>query len=189
MKKMMKSKYLWVGACCAAMAVVSQKASAQFTAAYPTDSATVVGSVGIISPGLYGYFWTKNRGDGITEAFTGTGLTTVDSLSLRFPVPENGLSGDLTWNVLVNGVSVGGWDINGAAGTPTENLSYSFPAITGNGNYTIAMLVSDVIAPGDGAITIGTGSFTLTGTSSSSVPDFSNTFILLGISVMALAGF
>jgi hypothetical protein len=185
----MKTHYLLLSGFCAAIAFASQNASAQFNSVFPSAGSTVIGSDGTIITGEYGYFWSEARGDSITQAFTGTGLSSVDSLSLIFSVPANDLLGpDLTWNVLVNGNVVGDWSISEADGTTVEDLNYSFLPITGSGTYTIAMDVSDEIPVGDGSIAIGDGQMTLNGSAVTGVPDSTNTLILLGTVILALAG-
>jgi hypothetical protein len=191
-EKIMKTNYILLSVFSAAIGLCSQNASAQFNSVFPSASSTVIGSDGTIITGEYGYFWSEARGDSITQTFSGTGLSAVDSLSLIFSVPYNTLIGpDLTWNVLINGTKVGGWSISEADGTTVEDLNYSFLPITGSGTYTIAMDVSDEIPSGDGSIAIGDGQMTLNEIATGptpGVPDSTDTLVLLGAGLLALAG-
>lgn len=112
---------------------------------YPSNLSTVVDS-GVNPPNELGVFWSAARGDSITETFTGTGITTVGSLTLSFGVDDVLSPGHETdWNVLVNGTSVGSWVWTSAQGSGTLNQTYSFAPITGNGTYTLCMAMTNEI--------------------------------------------
>ena len=148
----------WAGPTATASAITVQ---------FPSDDSTVVASVGFIDADEIGYFWKVSRGDSVTEGFTGTGLSSVTGLDLEFDVTQNVLaSGAFThWDVLLNGISVGDWMWTALDGIGHLSLSYLFPAIVGDGDYTIRMAVLNEVAPGAGSIALGfPGEATLTGT-------------------------
>jgi len=167
------------------VAIVANQAHAgTFSAAYPSDSSTVVASIGQIAPGEYGYFWSVSSRDSITQTFTGTGLESVNELDLVFPITQNVLSVPVDWNVLVNNQFVGAWIWTPGDSTGQLNIIYSFPDIVGADSYTVSMQVSNEVPPGDGSIAIGTGSMTLKG--GSSVPDACSTLALFGLGLSVL---
>lgn len=153
------------------------------TVDFPSEDATVVGSVGTITPGEFGYFWSMSRGDSISETFAGTGFHAIDQLALDFEVTQNVLnSGASTlWDVFVNNVLVGGWSWLDTDGVGSVNELYSFAPIIGAGTYDIRMEVTNEVGAGFGSIAIGyPGSATLT-----SVPEPASISMIL----LALAGF
>ncbi|MCF2145543.1 hypothetical protein IQ276_003550 [Desmonostoc muscorum LEGE 12446] len=151
--------------------VGEQSASAaSFSAEYPSSNSTVIASLGEITPGEFGYFWSVQRGDSITETFSGTGLNSVDSLDLNFNISQNFLALDTSvlWDVLVNGIDIGDWSWSDADGIGNFSQSYIFPEIIGGGNYTISMNVLNEVPRGFGSIAIQTGTATF---STKAVPE------------------
>ena len=162
--------------------------ASQFIDDFPSDDSTVIGSVGIISIGEFGYFWSVSRGDLISETFTGTGLNSVNQIDLEFSVTQNVLSsGAFTnWDVLVNDNVVGSWSWKDSDGTGVVDLSFNFADIFGAGTYDIAMEVTNEVAGGSGSIAIGyPGEMILTG--GAAVPEPA-TMMLFGIGILGLAG-
>ncbi len=154
---------------------------------FPSADSTVVGSVGVIAPGEFGFFWSVARGDSIEETFTGTGLNTVFQLDLEFAILDNVLNrgASVFWDVLVNGIVVGNWSWSDTDGLGTVSESYSFAPIFGGGDYTIRMEVTNEVADGFGSISIGyPGDMKLHGT----VPDTGSTLALLGLGLAGLIG-
>lgn len=144
----------FIGAC----AVVSAAAaSAQsFTAPYPSDSSTVIASVGSLGSDSIGYFWSVARGDSVRESYS-TGLSSVEKLHLEFAVTENVLdaSSQVDWDVRVNGNTVGTWSHSAADGVGQIILDYTFTSIAdGGGNYEVGMFVTNETAPGAGSIAL-----------------------------------
>lgn len=154
-------------ACWSAVVLVTHQLAAGplFTGTFPSDSSTVIASVGIIAPGEYGYFWSVSRGDSISQTFAGTGLAAVEELALSFPITENYLNGgaEVDWNVSVNGTDVGTWAWHDSDSTGTFSHTYQFPTIAAAGDYTVAMNVVNEVPGGLGSIAIGAGQMTLTG--------------------------
>jgi hypothetical protein len=67
---------------------------------FPSASSTVVGSVGFIDATQVGYFWSKARGDSVTQTFVTT-ETNVTRAVFDFTTPFNDLIGfNVDWNVL-----------------------------------------------------------------------------------------
>jgi hypothetical protein len=121
---------------------------------YPSNLSTVVDSA--VNPaGELGFFWSATRGDSITQTFTGTGITTLGSLTLSFGIDDVLQPGnEIDWDVLVNGISVGSWIWTSAQGSGTLNQTYSFAPITGNGIYTLRMAVTNETPVNGGSIGI-----------------------------------
>ena len=121
---------------------------------YPSNLSTVIDS-GVNPAGEFGFFWSAARGDSISQTFTGTGLTSVNSLALSFGIDDVLLPGNETdWSVQVNGIQVGTWVWTDALGSGTLNQSYSFAPITGNGTYTLRMAVTNEVPTNKGSIGI-----------------------------------
>ena len=145
-----------IGAVFAALAIVlcsslqHAVAAPSYSDSFPSASSSVIASVGQIRANEFGYFWSVSRGDSVSQAFVGTGLTSVDQLDLDFDITQNVLSvGESTnWDVLLNNVVVGNWTWSDTSGTGNLPLSFNFPSIVGNGSYTIAMIVTNEVPGG-----------------------------------------
>jgi len=158
-----------------------------YTASFPSASSAVVGSIGFISGTEIGYFWSVGRGDSVSQTFSGTGLSSVNDLSLNFNVTRNVLNSGafVSWDVFVNNNDVGNWVWTGIDGTGPLALHYTFADIVGSGIYAIAMKVMNEVAPGSGSITLGVpGDLTLQG---SAVP-IPGAIWLFGSGIIGLVG-
>lgn len=141
----------------AVIASVQGAMSQTFTDTFPSDSSTVVASVGGLDAGSIGYFWSVSRGDMVEQTFVGTGLASVIQLDLNFMVTENLLADgwSVDWEVRVNGNAVGNFTVADTDGTGMRNESFSFAAIAGAGTYTVGMHVTNEVAGGAGSIALG----------------------------------
>jgi hypothetical protein len=94
-------------------------------------------------------------GDNVDQTFTGTGVTSVDSLKVDFNL-DNFLDGSAeTVDISINGTSVGSFivpDKGGADGITTISGSIFFAPIIGNGIYDLTMTLEDTIPTGNGSI-------------------------------------
>jgi len=94
-------------------------------------------------------------GDNVDQTFTGTGVTSVDSLKVDFNIDDNLNGASETVDVLINGTSVGIFSVpdnSGTGGTINYAVSVFFAPIVGNGTYDLTMKLEDTIAPGKGSI-------------------------------------
>lgn len=139
-----------------AVATVNGALAQTFSATYPSDSSSVVASVGELSPTSIGYFWSAVLGHEVEETFVGTGLGSVVQLDLELEVTENVLATgqQVDWDVRVNGTSVGSFTIlDTDLGAFSE--SFTFAAIAGAGTYTVGMHVSNTVGNGLGSVALG----------------------------------
>jgi hypothetical protein len=125
---------------------------ATFSSVFPSLNSSVVASVGFISPTEIGYFYST--GDSVTETFSGTSLAYANQIDLNFNVTQNFLETDLLWDVYLNDVKIGSWDVDPLTGLGTV-LSYTFGNIIGNGVYKISMLITSGLEGGSGSIALG----------------------------------
>lgn len=133
------------------------------TAAFPSSSSTVVGSVGFIDSEQAGYFWSAARGDSVAETFTGPAR--VRKAILNLDVVENVLNAGATvdWTVSINGKNIGKFQVvEGQLGPLTEK--FRFRRIIGP-SYAVKMRVTNEVAGGEGSHTFryaGTGPHSIT---------------------------
>lgn len=182
----MKLPSIAAGALAAALMLTAGAArAASITESFPGtvsawSSATNGPGTGVPST----YMWTA--GDYIGQSYIATGLTSANSLSFDIPI-FNFLAENETLNVLVNGIAVDSIFIP-ACGycSTTSNFSdsVSFPTISGSGDWTFVLQLTDTIDSGYGSISFpSTGSFTL---SSGAVPE-PMTMALLSTGLLGLA--
>ena len=94
-------------------------------------------------------------GDNVDETFTGTGLTSIDSLKVDFSVDDLLDGSSETLDILVNGTNVATFvvpDNSGVNGVTTISGSIFFAPIVGNGTYDLTVTLEDTIPGGAGSI-------------------------------------
>ena len=110
-----------------------------------------------------GYFLWPNQS--ISQTYTGLGINSIDLMTLAFTASCNNLWSNLQWQVIINGVQVGSFImtpvIGGYTGSLPVSQSFSFPAISSNGTYSIAMGLTAGAGNGDGYVTLGYGTASL----------------------------
>jgi hypothetical protein len=146
---------LWV----AAMLAWPGGATAQSTTfAFPSSTSTVVGSVGFIDADEVGYFWTAQRGDRVSETFTGP--SSVNRAVLKVEVVLNSLlsAQRVDWNLEINGTVVGSFTVSPGFTGPLT-LDVSFPPILGP-TYAVTIRVTNIVPGGAGSHSLAyAGSF------------------------------
>jgi hypothetical protein len=90
-------------------------------------------------------------GDNVAQTFTGTGVTSVNSLKVDFNVDDNlnGASEDVI--VAINGTNIGSFTVpdgGGSGGIINYAVSVFFAPIVGNGTYNLTMTLQDTVAGG-----------------------------------------
>lgn len=90
-------------------------------------------------------------GDNVAQTFTGTGVTSVDSLKVDFNVDDNlnGASEDVI--VAINGTNIGSFTVpdgGGSGGVINYAVSVFFAPIVGNGIYNLTMTLQDTVTGG-----------------------------------------
>lgn len=170
------------GLIASAFLLVVTNAHANFvTLSFPSSSSTVVASDGT-------YFFQDNHY--VSEQFSSTGLTEVNSLALHLGVSLNILrdAGFVNFDVLLNGNDVGDIAFTDNTGTGFFDFLFNFDPIAGvgvgNDDYTIMLDETNTVPFGDGSISFDRVSSNATLTAAS-VPE-PGTLALVGLS---LAGF
>ena len=93
-------------------------------------------------------------GDNVSQTFSGTGVTSVNSLKVDFNVDDNLNGASETVDVSINGTSVGSFVVPDNSGSSTvinNAVSVFFPTIVGNGTYVLTMTLENTVA-GNGSI-------------------------------------
>jgi hypothetical protein len=118
---------------------------------FPSSDSTIVASRGFLNSEEVGYFWSAERGDGVSKTFTGP--PAVTRAILRLDVVRNRLEEPaVEWEVRLNGVAVGAFTVaRGVTGPFAVDLS--FPAIAGP-TYEVALRVTNEVSPGAGSHTL-----------------------------------
>jgi len=106
-----------------------------------------------------GHFYTA--GDYLTETFDGTGLSSLSILHLVFTMYDGTgdycTVGDLSWDVSVNGTSVGAYGYTGGSGLGTVSFDevYAFSPVSGIGvtgdAYTLTLTANETVCSGGGS--------------------------------------
>lgn len=92
-------------------------------------------------------------GDNVDETFTGTGLTSIDSLKVDFNVDDLLDGSSETVDISINGTKVAQFIIpDGVDGVQTVTGSIFFVPIVGNGTYDLTMTLEETIPSGNGSI-------------------------------------
>lgn len=123
---------------------------------FPSETSTVVGSVGAIDGEQIGYFWSVDRGDRVVQTFADP-LASVDRAIFDFAVPYNvlGVALAVEWDILINSTSVGDFTIaSGFTGPVHLDLSFA-PIANIGGDYTVAFVVTNEVPGGGGSHTLG----------------------------------
>ena len=124
-----------------------------------SGSATTVSFIGTDVLGAGGGGMYYEAGDFVAETFYGTGLSRVSTLDVAFDMDDQTYDGGctvgtLTWDVSVNGTTVGTYSYLGgsALGRISFAETYSFAPVAGAGtggdDYTIAYTATTTVCPG-----------------------------------------
>jgi hypothetical protein len=146
-----------------ALALMAAPATAaSVTVEFPSSSSTT--PIGFVNGELVGTFF--ETGDYVTQTFS-TGLASVSSASWTFSIYNYTRGADSTFDVLINGITVGGFILPGCVGycDTINNFSFgqSFAAISGP-EYTLRLVATSTVPGGDGSWNwLPGGSVTLTG--------------------------
>ncbi len=119
---------------------------------FPSESSSVVGSLGFINDEEIGWFWSVGRGDMVSESFADP-LVWVDRAIFDFAVPTNVLNNEaqVDWDILINDVTIGSFTINeGFTGSVLLDLSFA-PIATDGGLYEVTLLVTNEVPGGYGS--------------------------------------
>jgi hypothetical protein len=119
---------------------------------FPSSTSTVIASIGFINETEVGYFWSANLGHSVAQSYSGP--ASVDGIQMKVSVVQNVLNNGahVDWTVSVNAVDVARFRVNeGFTGTLT--VRRLFAAIAGP-NYDVKIRVRNVVAGGEGSITL-----------------------------------
>lgn len=125
---------------------------------FPSADSTVVGSLGFIDDDEVGYFWSVERGDRVTESFSGP--PSVRKAVLRVEVVNNALNSGayVEWEFSINGVVVGTFRVEEGQTGPIR-VSSQFAPIPGP-TYEVTIRVTNEVPVGQGSHTLAyAGSF------------------------------
>ncbi len=129
---------------------------------FPSSASTVISSGGT-TPGQVGSFWSKARGDEVSQTFAGPSY--IDHATLTVQPASNTLKpkGEVDWTLSINGVDVGSFVVPAESFTPIV-LDRSFPLLAGPG-YAAKIRVTNETVLGGGAVSLfstgGAGSHSL----------------------------
>jgi PEP-CTERM motif len=114
-------------------------------------------------------------GDNVDQTFSGTGVTSVNSLKVDFNVDNNLNGSSETVDVAINGITVGSFTVpdgGGSGGVINYAVSVFFAPIIGNGTYDLTMTLQDTIPAGEGSIDFRDGGvFVLNGGVRTAAPE------------------
>lgn len=118
---------------------------------FPSSFSTVVAGPGAPADQA-GYFWSKARGDKVSQAFVGP--LYVDHVALTVQPAQNVLSAgaEVDWTLAINGVDIGSFVVPSGTTAPIL-LERSFAPIAGP-NYAIELRVTNEVGSGQGSITL-----------------------------------
>ena len=134
------------------------------TVDFPSETSTVSysyggGYSGVLGSGGGGMYYEV--GNAVSQTFSGTGLAQVSNLDVAFDMDDQTDSyctvGTLTWDVSINGTTVGSYGYEGGFTLGRISLAetYSFAPVAGTGtgsdDYTIAYTATTTVCPGGGA--------------------------------------
>jgi len=118
---------------------------------FPSNTSTVVGSVGLLDSEKIGYFYSFDLGHKVESVLVDP-LPEVNHALFDFAVPENllDLGAVVQWDVSINAQTVGNFEVHDTFRGPMH-LNLTFAPI-GNvvGLYTVAFTVTNVVPGGDG---------------------------------------
>jgi hypothetical protein len=120
---------------------------------FPSSSSAVV-SDGGAPAGQVGYFWTKERGDKVSQSFAGPPSVNHVALTLQPSVNTIQPGIELDWTLSINGVDVGAFVLHPGETAPIV-FDRVFAPLTGP-SYTVEIRVTNVVPSGGGAVSFPT---------------------------------